>query len=102
MDARRGFSDDVLNALKTSRGIRLRAGTGKHRLIGIWFVIVASRIFARSWSVKSHAWYCTFLKECRGAIQVGKAEITVRAVHTRSKRPKQAVDRAYLKKYDSG
>ena len=102
MNPGRGFSDEVLKVLKSTKGIRVRAGTGKHRFIGIWFVIVADRIFARSWSVKPDGWYRTFLKEPRGAIQVGKAEIAVRAAHTRSKRLKDAVDRAYLEKYNSG
>jgi hypothetical protein len=102
MNARRSFSDELLNALKKSKGIRVRAGTGSHRFIGIWFVIVADRVFARSWSVKSDGWYRTFLKERRGAIQVGKEEVPVRAVHTRSKRLKVAVDHAYLEKYNSG
>jgi len=98
----RRLPDEVVNALKTSKGIRVRAGTGKHRFIGIWFVTVADRIFARSWSVKPNGWYRTFLKEPRGAIQVAKLEIAIRAVHTRSNRLKKAVDRAYLEKYNSG
>lgn len=101
MNANR-LSDDVLNVLKSSKSIRVRAGTSAHRFIGIWFVIVADRIFARSWSVKPDGWYRTFLKEPRGAIQVAKLEIAIRAVHTRSNRLKTAVDRAYLEKYNSG
>jgi len=79
--------------------IRVRASTGAHRFIGIWFVMVAGRILARSWSVKPDGWYRTFLKRPRGAIQVGKVETAVRAVHIRSKILKDAVDRAYLEKY---
>lgn len=82
--------------------IRVRAGTGAHRFIGIWFVIVTNRVLARSWSVKPDGWYRTFLKQPRGAIQVGKLEIAIRAVHIRSKQQKDAVDRAYLEKYSKG
>lgn len=82
--------------------IRVRAGSGAHRFIGIWFVMVANRVLARSWSVKPDGWYRTFLKQPRGAIQVGKSEIAVRAVHIRSARLKDSVDRAYLKKYSTG
>ena len=82
--------------------IRVRAGTGAHRFIGIWFVIVTNRVLARSWSVKPEGWYRTFLKDSRGAIQVGKVRIAVRAVHIRSQRLKDSVDRAYLKKYSTG
>lgn len=92
---------EVLKLLKTSKGIRVRAGTAQHRFIGIWFVLVADRIFARSWSVKPNGWYHTFLKESRGTIQVGKIEIAVRPVRIRSKRLKDEVDRAYLNKYSS-
>jgi hypothetical protein len=100
--ARRRFPGDLLNALKDSKVIRVRAGTGRHRFIGIWFVMVANHVLARSWSVKPDGWYRTFLKNPRGAIQVGKVETAIRAVHVRSKLLKDAVDRAYLEKYNSG
>ena len=100
--ARNRFPDDLLNALKNGKVIRVRAGTGAHRFIGIWFVMVANRVIARSWSVKPDGWYRTFLKQPRGAIQVGKVQIAVRAVHIRSESLKGAVDRAYLEKYNSG
>src|SRR5215469_8211615 len=102
MNASRRLPDEVLNVLKTSKGIRVRAGTSKHRFIGIWFVMIAGRIFARSWSVKPDGWYHTFLKKRGGAIQVAKTEIAVRVVRTRSKSLKDTVDRAYLEKYTSG
>lgn len=55
----------------------------------------------RSWSLKRRSWYRTFLEEPRGAIEITGREIPVRAVHTRSKRLKDAIDRAYLKKYSA-
>ena len=100
--ARSRFPGELLNALNGSKMIRVRAGTGAHRFIGIWFVVVADRVLTRSWSVKPDGWYRTLLKQPRGAIQVEKEEIAVRAVHIRSKRLKDAVDRAYLKKYSTG
>jgi len=96
------FPSDLLRALNDSKMIRVCAGTGAHRFIGIWFVMVANRLISRSWSVKPDGWYRTFLKQPRGAIQVGKVRIAVRAVHIRSKSLKDAVDRAYLEKYNSG
>ena len=96
------FPGELLDALKDSKMIRVRAGTGAHRFIGIWFVIVANRVLTRSWSVKPDGWYRTFLKRPCGAIQVGKVKIAVRAVHIRSMRLKDAVDRAYLKKFGTG
>jgi hypothetical protein len=55
MKTKRPFSDDILVALHESKGLRIRAGTGRHRFIGIWFVVVKDRVFVRSWSVKPGA-----------------------------------------------
>jgi hypothetical protein len=72
-----------------------------HRIIGIWAVVVEDRVFVRSWSLKPRSWYRTFLEEPRGAIEVAGREIPIRAVRTRSERLKDAIDRAYLTKYDT-
>ena len=77
------------------------AGAVAHRFIGIWAVVVEGRVFVRSWSLKPRSWYRTFLREPRGAIRVAGREIAVRAVRTRSERVKDAVDRAYLEKYNT-
>lgn len=102
MKRNNGFSGELLTALKDSNGIRVRAGGGAHRFIAIWFVLIGTRMFARSWSLKPHGWYQTFLDEPRGAIQVGKVEVGVRAVPVRGKRLLDAIDRAYLEKYNTG
>jgi hypothetical protein len=104
MKAKRVSSDDLLTVLKKSKSIRVRAGTGGHRFIGIWFVLSGNRIMARSWSIKPDGWYSTFLKEPRGAIQVGEVgevEVAVRAVPIKNKRLRDAVDTAYLQKYNT-
>jgi hypothetical protein len=101
LDAKRKFSDDILAVLREGKGLRIRAGTGEHRFIGIWVVVVKDRVFVRSWSLKRNGWYRTFLKEPRGAIQVAKSEIAVRAVPIKSERVRDAVDRAYLEKYNT-
>lgn len=101
MKANKHFSDDLLAALQKSSILRIRAGTGAHRFIGIWFVVVDGRVLVRSWSLKPGGWYRTFLKEPRGAIQVGKSEIPVRAKAIRTERLRSAVDRAYLAKYNT-
>ena len=101
MNAKRRFSDGVLAVLRESKGLRIRAGSGPHRLIGIWVVVVKDRVFVRSWSVKPKGWYRTFLKEPRGAVQVADCEIAVRAVRIRKARLRDAVDRAYLDKYNT-
>jgi hypothetical protein len=44
----------------------------------------------------------SFLEDSRGRVQIADREIQVRAVRTRSKQLKDAVDRAYLEKYNTG
>src|SRR5205814_9661774 len=97
----RYFSDNILAVLRQTKGLRLRAGSGAHRFIGIWFVLVEDLVYVRSWSVKANGWYRIFLKEPRGTIKVGNYEIPVRAVRIRSERLRDAVDRAYLEKYNT-
>src|SRR5438445_11762325 len=98
MPSLRRFSDPLLATLRDGKTVRIRAG-GKHRLIGIWGVVVQGRLFVRSWSIKDRSWYRTSLKDPRGFIQLSNRTIPVRAVRTRSARLKAALDRAYLKTY---
>ena len=95
------FPDDVLAVLQEGKGLRIRAGTSGHRFIGIWVVVVKDRAFVRSWSVKPNGWYRVFLKEPCGTIQVAGHELAVRAVRITDKRVRDAVDRAYLEKYNT-
>ena len=64
-------------------------------------VVVEGRVFVRSWSLKPRSWWRTFLEEPEGAVTVDGREHRVRAVQTRSERLKDAIDRAYLEKYDT-
>jgi hypothetical protein len=99
--ARRRFPPGTLTAIRDAKILRIRAGTARHRFIGIWAVVVDGRVFVRSWSVSADGWYRTLREEPRGAMQLGAREISVRAVHTRSARLLDAVDRAYLEKYQT-
>jgi hypothetical protein len=99
MMAKRRYPKDILAAIRDGKILGIRAGTGPHRFIGIWAVVVEGRVFVRSWSLKPRSWYRTFLEEPRGTIQIAGREIDIRAVHTRSERLKDAVSRAYLEKY---
>lgn len=101
MKAKQRFADDILAVLRDGKGLRIRAGSGSHRFIGIWVVVVKDRVFVRSWSVKPNGWYRAFLKEPRGAIRVGDQEMAVSALRTTDKRVNDAVDRAYLDKYST-
>jgi hypothetical protein len=101
MKAKRGFSRSIVAAIRDGKILGIRAGTKPHRVIGIWAVVVESRVFVRSWSLKPHGWYRAMLEEPRGVIQVDGREIPVRAVFTRSERLKDAVDRAYAEKFNT-
>jgi hypothetical protein len=95
------FPDDVLALLREGKGLRIRVGSSGHRFIGIWVVVVKDRAFVRSWSVKPNGWYRVFLKEPSGTIQLGGREIAVCAVRITDKHLRDAVDRAYLEKYNT-
>ena len=99
MRARRRFAAGVLARIREGKILGLRAGTGTHRFLGIWVVVVERRVFVRSWSLKPRSWWRTFLEEPRGTIDVGGRRIPVRAVRTRSERLQDAIDAAYLEKY---
>ncbi len=101
LKSKRRFKERLLAIIDNAKGLRIRAGVLPHRFIGIWVVVVDGRVFVRSWSVKPRSWYRTFLKEPRGAVQVGGREIPVRAIRTRGERLKDAVSRAYLAKYNT-
>src|SRR5438128_7912608 len=101
MKTKRGFPQAILDAIRASHILGIRAGAKPHRIIGIWAVVVEGRVFVRSWSLKPRSWYRTFLEEPRGAIQVEGHEIPVRAVFTRSERLKDEVDQAYREKYNT-
>lgn len=56
-------------------------------------------MFVRSWSLKPRSWWRTLLEDPHGIIVVGKTEIRVRAIQTRSERLKNLVSAAYKEKY---
>jgi hypothetical protein len=93
--------EDLMAALSKSKVLRIRAGIGEHRFIGIWVVVVDGRVFVRSWSMKPEGWYRAFLHQPSGSIQVAGEEIAIGAVPIKDKRLRDAVDRAYLEKYNS-
>lgn len=97
-DAR--FSEDVLDALRNSKILGVRAGS-EHRFTGVWLVVVEGRLFVRSWNDKPTGWFRAFRKEPLGTIQVGGLQIPVRASTTRSARLRRAVTLAYGEKYNT-
>jgi hypothetical protein len=99
MSTPRRFPADIVEAIGKSKILGIRAGTGTHRIIGIWPVVVEGRVFVRSWNVKPDGWYRTFREDPRGTIAIAGRELPARAVQTRSERLKDAVDQAYRVKY---
>lgn len=110
---RRRFSRAVAAAIDKSKILGVRAGLrSSHRFTGIWAVVVAGRVFARSWTRKPDGWFRTFLKDPFGTIEVGppspkatarqaSRKIRVRAVRARGIRIRHAVERAYAQKYST-
>jgi hypothetical protein len=93
------FPLPTLEAIRDGKILGIRAGTKPHRVIGIWAVVVAGRVFVRSWTVKPDGWYRALREEPRGVVEVAKQRLRFRAVFTRSERLRKAVDRAYVAKF---
>lgn len=100
---RPSFPRAVVAAIDAAKILGVRAGAGskhrKHRFIGVWPIVIGGRVYARSWSLKPGGWYHTFLEDPRGAIQVGKKTLSVRAIPVRSEKTRTAIERAYAEKY---
>jgi hypothetical protein len=94
------FPARVLQLLLASRMLSIRAGDD-HRFTGIWFVVVAGRVFVRPWYDKPTGWHSAFLQDPRGAISLAGREIPIRARQSRGERLFDAVDAAYAQKYDT-
>lgn len=104
MKTRKQFSEEVLSTIQQDRILGIRAGSdGKHRVIGIWAVVVEGRVFVRSWSMKPRSWWRTFLEDPHGEIFVAKRKrgIKIRTVQTRSEKIKDKVSAAYKEKYNT-
>ena len=106
MKPSRQFSDAILQVLRECSGLRIQVGSGDHRFIGIWHVVVQNRVFVRSWSVKETGWLRTLFPatsamkgEPHGVIQVKKHRIAIAARPVTDKKTRNAIDRAYLEKY---
>jgi hypothetical protein len=98
---KKAFSKKVLESIRESKLIGVRAGREPHRFIKIWAVVVNDRVFVRSWSIKARSWYRTFINDPYGWILVNEKEIAIRATQVRGERLKDAIDRAYLNKYNT-
>ena len=97
--AARRFSRAVTAAIAKDKILGVQAGSGDHRFIGVWVVVVDGRVFIRSWGLKRTGWYKAFVDEPVGRIQAAGRELRVRAVTRASEKTKTAVDGAYAAKY---
>ena len=96
----RRLSGPIVAAIDGSKILGIKAGArSDHRFIGIWAVVVGGRVYVRSWTQKPGGWYRTFLDDPLGTIQVGERQLRIRAVTARGERIRDAVERAYAKKY---
>jgi hypothetical protein len=101
--ATKRFPKAVIALVRDAKYFGIRAGRAPHRFIGIWAVDVRGRVFVRSWTLKPRSWWRTFLEDPIGALQVpGRARaLRIRALQAKSERLRDAVDRAYLEKYNT-
>lgn len=100
MSAGRRFGAEILAELDRAKILGVRAGDS-HRFTGVWVVVVEGRAFVRSWNDKPTGWRDAFRREPMGALQLGKRTIPIRAVQVRSQRIRDAVTKAFARKYDT-
>jgi hypothetical protein len=94
------FPDNLIDAFNSAKIIGVRAGT-EHAYTGVWVVVVAGRVYARSWNDKPTGWFRAFKQEAEGMAQVATHEIPVRASFPRSARVLEAVTQAFAQKYNT-
>lgn len=98
--APRALSRALVTAADATKIIGIRAGArSDHRFVGVWPIVVAGRLFARSWTVRRDGWYRTFQEDPLGTIQVGERQLKIRAVPVTSERILSAIEDAYATKY---
>ncbi|NJN80616.1 MAG: DUF2255 family protein [Anaerolineales bacterium] len=100
----KGFPKTTLAKIDKERILGIQAGTdSKHKVIGIWAVVVEGRVFVRSYTTKPNGWWQTFLKDPYGEIFPAKRKrgIKVRAIQVKSEKIKDLVSKAYKEKYNT-
>jgi hypothetical protein len=100
MTATRRFAGPTLEELAKAKIVGLRAGT-EHRYTGVWVVVVTGRVFVRSWNDKPTGWYRAFQAQPLGSMQLAGQGIAIRTRRLRGERLRDAVTRAYARKYDT-
>ncbi len=93
------FPRTILDAIEHRPSLRIRAGSAKHRFLGIWAVVVNGHVFVRSWNDKPDGWYRAWREDPLGAIEVATREVAVRAKPVRGEKLLDAIGAAYREKY---
>jgi hypothetical protein len=93
------FSKSTVAAFDACKYLGLQAGVDGHRFRAVWVVVVRGRVFVRPWNNEPTSWYRVFLKEPRGAVQIGDREVRVRARKARGERLMDQIDEGYKLKY---
>ena len=104
MDAKKRLPEEIIERIQKDRILGIRAGSdGKHRVIGVWAVVVDGRVFVRSYQLKPGGWWDTFVQDPYGEIFIAKRKrgIKVRAVLVKSEKMKDKVSAAYKEKYNT-
>jgi hypothetical protein len=98
--AAKKFTKPVLEALREKKYVYIRSGV-EHRFIPVWPVVVADRLFIRSWTMKKDGWTAAFRAEPNGAIRVGERVVRVKARRVTSETLNAAIDRGYREKFNT-
>lgn len=93
---------DIISYINSNNLVGIRGGSKPRDFLNIWMVVVAGRIFARSWSMSERSWYTAFLAEETGAIKCGETEVAVRGIIPADiETLGPMINQAYLQKYTS-
>jgi hypothetical protein len=92
------FSPDDLDAFRAAKILGVRSGSD-HRPTGVWVVVVAGRVFVRSWNDRPTGWFRAFLAEPRGSGRLPDRELPVLGIPTPDEALQRAVTAAYAEKY---
>jgi hypothetical protein len=96
------LSGPVVEAVRDGKIFGIRAGIKPHRFVGVWAVVVGSRVFVRTWNDKATGWFRAFAKDRRGVLQIPSGrEVAIRARVATSDRLLLSIDAAYREKYNT-
>jgi hypothetical protein len=104
MKSKKQFPAGIIKRIHADKILGIRAGTkSKHRVIGIWAVVVDGRVYVRSYRLKPGGWWRTLVDDPLGEIFVAKRKrgIKVRALQVKNGKMKDAVSAAYKEKYNT-